>query len=116
MLGLIAWGAEGVAFFFILDALAVPTSAALAVGIYSISVLAGAISFIPGGLGSTEAVMVILLKLVGATTPTAVAATLICRLATLWFAVAIGGITLAILEIRDKHAHNSDNKHVEINF
>ena len=29
--------------------------------------------------------------------PTAVAATLICRLATLWFAVIIGGIVLAAI-------------------
>jgi len=46
--------------------------------------------------------MVLLLKLVGADTPTAVAATLICRLATLWFAVIIGGVVLAALEVNGK--------------
>ena len=101
-LALIAWGAEGVAFHVILEALGVDTSLGLAVGIYSVSVLAGALSFIPGGLGITEAVMVLLLKLVGADTATAVAATLICRLATLWFAVIIGGIVLAALEVNTK--------------
>ncbi len=101
-LAFIAWGAEGVAFYVILEALGVDTSVGLAVGIYSVSVLAGALSFIPGGLGSTEAVMVLLLKLVDADTATAVAATLICRLATLWFAVIIGGIILAVLEINSK--------------
>ena len=98
-LALMAWGVEGVAFHVILESLGVDTSIGLAVGIYSISVLTGALTFIPGGLGSTEAVMVLLLKLVGADTPTAVAATLICRLATLWFAVFIGGVVLATLEI-----------------
>jgi len=102
VLALIAWGAEGVAFHVILEALGINTSMLLAVGIYSISVLAGALSFIPGGLGSTEAVMVLLLTLVGADTPTAVAATLICRLATLWFAVVIGGIIIAALELSTK--------------
>jgi len=102
VLALIAWGAEGIAFHLILESLGVDTSIGLAVGIYSASVLAGALSFIPGGLGSTEAVMVLLLKLVGADTATAVAATLICRLATLWFAVVIGGIVLAILESTGK--------------
>jgi uncharacterized protein (TIRG00374 family) len=102
VLGLVAWGAEGVAFHLILESLGVNTSIGLAVGIYSVSVLAGALSFIPGGLGSTEAVMVLLLKLVGADTATAVAATLICRLATLWFAVVIGAIVLAVLETNSK--------------
>jgi uncharacterized protein (TIRG00374 family) len=98
-LGLVAWGAEGVALYLILEALGVETSVVLAVGIYAVSVLGGALSFIPGGLGSTEAIMVVLLKLSGADMPSAVAATLICRLATLWFAVAIGGVAMAALEL-----------------
>lgn len=102
VLALIAWDAEGVAFHVILESLGINTSMLLAVGIYSISVLAGALSFIPGGLGSTEAVMILLLTLVGADTPTAVAATLICRLATLWFAVGIGGMVIAALELSTK--------------
>lgn len=105
VLALAAWGAEGVAFYVILEALDIGTSLSLAVGIYSVSVLAGAVSFIPGGLGTTEAAMILLLKLVGADTPTAVAATVICRLATLWFAVAIGGIVLAGLEAGGKVGH-----------
>jgi uncharacterized protein (TIRG00374 family) len=106
LLALLAWGAEGVAFHVILQALDVDTSLGLAVGIYSVSVLAGALSFVPGGVGSTEAVMVLLLTLVGADTPTAVAATLICRLATLWFAVIIGGVVLAMLETKTKIARS----------
>lgn len=105
-LALIAWGAEGVAFHVILEALNVDTTLGIAVGIYSISVLAGALSFMPGGIGSTEAVMVLLLKLVGADIPTAVAATLICRLATLWFAVIIGVMVLGFMEVTSKTGHN----------
>ncbi len=101
-LGLIAWGAEGVAFHIILRSLDVPISLALAVGIYAVSVLAGALAFISGGVGSTEAVMGVLLVLVGVDTATAVAATLVCRLATLWFAVAIGLVVVAGLEMRLK--------------
>lgn len=101
-LGLIAWGAEGVAFHIILLSLDVHVSVALAIGIYAIAILAGALSFIPGGLGSTEAVMGLLLVLAGADTATAIAATLICRLATLWFAVAIGLVVVVGLEIRLK--------------
>lgn len=102
ILAIIAWGAEGVAFHYILKALGVDISLQLAIGIYSVSILAGALSFIPGGIGSTEAVMVVLLTQVGTNTAVAVAATLICRIATLWFAVVIGLIVLAGLSIRDK--------------
>jgi uncharacterized protein (TIRG00374 family) len=101
-LAVVAWGAEGVAFQLILHKLDVNATLGLAVGIYSVSVLAGALSFFPGGLGSTEAVMVLLLTLIGAEMPAAVAATLICRLATLWFAVAIGGGVLSMLEIEGR--------------
>lgn len=93
-ISLLAWAAEGVGFYFILHYLHLDLPLAIAVGIYSISVLVGAISFLPGGLGSTEAVMILLLLLAGASHPTAVAATLICRIATLWFAVALGGVAL----------------------
>ena len=101
-LGLLAWGSEGVAFYIILDTLGVSSPFWVAVGIYSISMLVGALSFIPGGLGSTEAVMVLLLTLIGADMPTAIAATLICRVTTLWFAVIIGAISMTILELQDR--------------
>lgn len=106
ILALIAWGAEGIAFYVILQSLDIDTTIKLAVGIYSVSILAGALSLIPGGLGGAEAVMILLLKLVGADTPTAVAATLICRLATLWFAVIIGGIVIAAVEVNNKNNGN----------
>jgi uncharacterized protein (TIRG00374 family) len=98
-IAVIAWGAEGIAFYIILDELELDISLPLSIGIYSVSILAGAISFLPGGLGSTEAVMVLLLKLTGSSTSTAIAATLICRFATLWFAVIIGGSIITILEL-----------------
>lgn len=93
-ISLLAWAAEGTGFYFILHYLHLDLPLSIAVGIYSISVLIGAISFLPGGLGSTEAVMILLLLLAGASHPTAIAATLICRIATLWFAVGLGGIAL----------------------
>jgi uncharacterized protein (TIRG00374 family) len=101
-LAVLAWGAEGIAFYVILNELELDVSITLAVGIYSVSILAGALSFLPGGLGSTEAVMVLMLKLAGASTSAAIAATLICRFATLWFAVVIGGIIIAALELYTK--------------
>ena len=89
-LGLLAWGAEGYAFWIILEYLQLDVPVHIAIGIYSLSVLAGAISFLPGGLGGTEAIMGLMMIWQGADTPTAIAATLVCRIATLWFAVVIG--------------------------
>jgi len=90
LLGLIAWFAEGYGLFIVLERLGASTPLLLAAGIYGVSVLAGALSFMPGGLGGTELVMGSLLMLAGVAPPVAVAAVIICRLATLWFAVVIG--------------------------
>lgn len=90
ILGLIAWSIQGFAFYFIVTTLNLELSLLAAMGIYSVSLLAGAISFIPGGVGSTEVVMGLLLAALGADTSVAVSAPLISRLSTLWFAVALG--------------------------
>jgi glycosyltransferase 2 family protein len=90
LLGLLAWFAEGYALYIVLERMGANTPIYVAAGIYGVSVLAGAVSFVPGGLGGTELVMGSLLVLSGVDAPTAVSAVIICRLATLWFAVALG--------------------------
>lgn len=90
LLSLLAWGAEALAFYWVLTWLGTDISLSFAMFVYALSMLAGAVSFLPGGLGGAEVVMVSLLVLKGMTTPAAVAATVFIRLATLWFAVAIG--------------------------
>jgi glycosyltransferase 2 family protein len=100
LLGLLAWGAEGITLHYILTFIGLESSASVAIGIYAISILAGALSFIPGGLGGTEAIMGLLLMRAGADPTGAVAATLLCRIATLWFAVFIGILAMAGLEAR----------------
>lgn len=89
-LGVIAWLAEGVGFWWLLSALGHPLDLQTAVFIYAFAMLVGGLSFLPGGLGGSEAVMIALLALNGLPEAAAVTATLICRLATLWFAVALG--------------------------
>jgi uncharacterized protein (TIRG00374 family) len=96
-LGLLAWLLEGIGFYILLEALNVECTLILAIGIYAMAVLVGAVSFSAGGLGGTEAAMVFMLISIGADKPTAVAATLICRIATLWFAVLIGAASMALL-------------------
>jgi glycosyltransferase 2 family protein len=93
-LGLVAWASEGIGLFLIADALGLPISWGEGITIYAIGILVGALSFLPGGLGGTEAAMSLLLIAEGAPSSEAIIATLICRAATLWFAVAIGVISL----------------------
>ena len=99
-LAVLAWLAECVGFALILAAFPgthVPLG--LATLIYAVTTIAGALSFLPGGLLVTEATMALLLVQAaqGVDEPTAVAATLLVRLATLWFAVAIGLLALTAL-------------------
>ena len=96
VLSVIAWSAEAYAFYLILHWMGIENSLPFAVSIYALSLLAGAISFLPGGLGGAEAVMVGLLLWAGIPEAQAVAATVIIRLATLWFAVALGGTVLLL--------------------
>ena len=110
VLGVVAWGAEGLAFYYILRFLHIDSSVGMAISIYSISLLLGALSFLPAGLGSTEAVMVILLVLTGAGHGSAIAATVICRVTTLWFAVVLGSAAmLGTPAIGSVRSANRDN-------
>jgi len=97
-LGVIAWGAEGLGLYWLLASLDIHLPVLLVTGIYALAVLAGALSFIPGGLGSTEATLVLLLVGQGVDTATALAVALVCRLVTLWFAVLLGAIAMLWLE------------------
>ena len=101
LLSLAAWGAEG-AGLGILTSLfpAAHFAFALAVGIYATAVLFGGISFLPGGLGTTEALMTALLAAGGLSLPDAMLATLLCRLLTLWLAVALGWLAVVGLRRR----------------
>lgn len=99
-LGLVAWLAECIGFAMIAGAFpGADVPVGLAVLIYASTTVAGALSFLPGGLLVTEAAMTAFLVTAstGMDEPTAVAATILTRLATLWFAVALGLVAMAWL-------------------
>lgn len=101
LIGLVAWGAEGVGFHLICASLELPVPVMTATSIYAVAGLAGAaVFFMPGGIGGMEAVMTALLVALGAPLPLALIATLLCRLATLWFAVLLGALATAVLELQ----------------
>ena len=95
-LSLAAWGAEGYALYLIASSMGAHAGVAAAIGIYSIALLGGALFFLPGGLGSTEAFMFVLLMQAGLDPVAAGAATVISRVTTLWFAVLLGWIAMLV--------------------
>lgn len=94
-LSVVAWAAEAWAFHLILQWIGHEVPLHFSVFVYAISMLAGALSFMPGGLGGAEAVMVGLLVWAGIGDAEALVATVLIRLSTLWFAVGIGAFVLA---------------------
>lgn len=99
-LGMISWFGEGIGFYLILLGLGLQPSLALfglAVFTLAFSTVIGAVSALPGGLGAAEASIAGMLILLGGFDPaTATAATLLIRLATFWFSVALGLLTWTI--------------------
>jgi len=93
-LTLAAWAAQGIAVWLICSAMGVPLGLLTATGFYAASMVAGALSALPAGLGGTEAVLTGLLVAQGATPAAALAVTVLARLLTLWLAVAIGVLAL----------------------
>ena len=64
---------------------------------YASSLFLGALSFLPGGLGITEASFTGLLNLQGISLSMAIVIVIIVRLFTLWFGVGIGFIALKLV-------------------
>jgi uncharacterized protein (TIRG00374 family) len=98
-----AWACECVGFALIVNAFpGAHVDLGLAMVIYAATTIAGALSFLPGGLGVTEGAMTAMLvtSATGVDRALAFDATLLTRLATLWFAVGIGLVLLAIARAR----------------
>lgn len=97
--GLAAWLLTSVAFAWLCHALGVVLPWHLALAIYPLAMLVGALSFVPGGVGTTEAAIVLMLAASGADLDTAFAAAIGIRLASLWLAVLVGMVATAMLEM-----------------
>jgi glycosyltransferase 2 family protein len=97
LLSVVSWSFECVAFWLVVRGFrGAHVDLQAAVFIYAAMTVAGALSFLPGGLGVTEAGMLTLLGKLGTGTgrSVAAAATFVTRLCTLWFAVAVGLVAL----------------------
>jgi uncharacterized protein (TIRG00374 family) len=97
-LGIAGWLGECIGFAVVVHGFpGASIDVGLAMLIYAITTLAGALSFVPGGLGVTEGAMTLLLvqTAVGLDQPTAIAAAVVFRVATLWVSVGLGLAGLA---------------------
>ncbi len=92
VLSVMAWSFECFGYWIILHVFDAPPTLLKATFIYAFSTVVGALSMLPGGLGTTEGSLTGLSILAGVTKNVAVASTFIIRVATLWFAVLLGVI------------------------
>jgi uncharacterized protein (TIRG00374 family) len=92
---LVAWVFEGVIFYFVLLAMGIHSNFIVLAGIVSLSIIIGVASSLPGGIGSSEFVMIFLLRLTGIIDGTA--AVFIYRILSFWFPAAIGGLSFLYL-------------------
>ena len=106
-LSVISWFFECTAFWAVVHGFAgAAVDLQAATFIYASMTVAGALSFLPGGLGVTEAGMLAMLGelATGCNRSVAAAATFVTRLCTLWFAVLVGIVALLVFARRTKIA------------
>jgi glycosyltransferase 2 family protein len=97
-LSILGWGLEGVGLWLILGGFGERAALPPTAFVYATSTLAGALIPVPGGLGVTDKLLEEqMMRLVHVEPETATCAMLLARFATLWFAVIVGFIALAIL-------------------
>ena len=112
-LGTVSWLGEGVGFYLVLVGLGLEPTAnllALAVFVLAFSTVVGAVSALPGGIGAVEATLTGLLVLaVHPERSLAGAATILIRLGTLWFGIALGLLVWASTPILWKARAGADN-------
>jgi uncharacterized protein (TIRG00374 family) len=93
-LTLLAWSAQGLAVWLLCQHNGLAADALQATSWYAMSMVAGALTTLPAGLGGTEASLVGLFTQQGVSTSLALLLTLQVRLLTLWLAVAVGLLAL----------------------
>jgi uncharacterized protein (TIRG00374 family) len=98
VLSVVGWGLEGIGLWIILGGFGEHPTIPVTVFCYATATLAGAIIPVPGGLGVTDKLLEEQMARLGhVQADTATSAMLLARFATLWFAVIVGFVALAIL-------------------
>ncbi len=100
LVGLVAWAAEGVAFGLVLIGFGAPAdwqTLLIAIFIFNISTVIGAVTAMPGGVGGFEGSSVFWTnRLFGMDLAIATAAALLVRFCTLWLGVGVGAVSFLL--------------------
>ncbi|MBI4018226.1 MAG: flippase-like domain-containing protein [Candidatus Aenigmarchaeota archaeon] len=91
-----AWLADSAVFYLSFMALGIGLSPVFFAGLLAVSTIIGIASFLPGGLGSTDAVMILLLS-ASVATPAAAAGVFLARALTFWYSAFLGWLSLVHL-------------------
>jgi uncharacterized protein (TIRG00374 family) len=110
-ISLLSWSFECLGFYVVINVFSNSSGLEInvlsATFIYAFSTLIGAIAMLPGGVGVTEASLTGLLVFSKIPKDLSVASTIMIRLATLWFAVLVGIVSIFILQkITDRKIEN----------
>lgn len=104
LVSLAAWGLEGYAFWLTLQGFGVDAGVVFALFVFAFGSVVGALSLLPGGLAAAEASMVGVLVAAGHPADLAVAATLVIRIATLWYGAVLGTAVFGSYRFRKARA------------
>lgn len=98
VISFLSWGLECLAVYLCAVAVSAEQPFLVVVFIFAVSSLAGALSFVPGGIGVAEAGLAgMFVTVAGLAGGVAAALTLVIRVATLWFATLIGILGLILV-------------------
>ncbi len=100
LLGLTAWVVQVAGLLVLLSAFGIDLPLRGALAVQPLAMLLGAASLLPGGIGSTEAAMMLLIGPFANDLERTALVVAGMRLCTLWFAVALGLTSMLILEWR----------------
>ncbi|RPI74060.1 MAG: UPF0104 family protein [Ignavibacteriales bacterium] len=100
LLSTVAWSFECLGYHIILSNFGVEFGLFRASFSYAFATIVGAVTMLPGGLGVTEGSLTFLVIQEGFSKEVAVASTFVVRVVTLWFAVLIGVISVALYQIK----------------
>jgi len=103
VLSMFVWSAEGVILYVCFLSVGVSVSLLAVISFLSISVLIGATSLLPGGIGSSEIVLVLLFTATYALPlPSVTAAVFMARFFSLWLNVIVGSVCISSLKLNLK--------------
>ncbi len=90
LVSVIAWSAECLGLWLVCGGLDFALPVGQSFFVYAAGTIVGSLSFLPGGLGGTEATIIWLLETLDMSRTSAATAALLVRLFTLWLAVLVG--------------------------